>query len=57
MASCKTCKTKFNPFSVFSFLRTTARKHSFSKNGTRSNLKKLRKTLKLKGGWKRKPRK
>lgn len=54
MSSCKTCKKKFNPFSVFSFLRTTARKHSFRSHGS---LKKLRRTLKLKGGWQRKPKK
>ena len=56
MSSCKTCKKSFNPFSMFSFLRTTARKHK-SGNGKNRNLKKLRKTLKLSGGWKRKPKK
>ena len=55
MSSCKKCD-KYNPFSVFSFLRTTARKKSFSNNNSGS-LKKLRKTLKLKGGWKKKPKK
>ena len=49
------CK-KFNPFSMFSFLRTTARKQSSSRSN-RASLKKLRRTLKLKGGWKRKPKK
>lgn len=49
MSSCK----KFNPFSMFSFLRTTARKHSFRSSSNRGSLKKLRRTLKLKGGWKR----
>ena len=54
MSSCK----KYDPFSFFSFLRTTARKHSFRSSSNRGSFKKLRKTLKLKGGWRRtKPKK
>ena len=50
-------KTKFNPFSMFSFLRTTARKHSFRSSSNHGSMKKLRRTLRLKGGWRRKPKK
>ena len=46
MSSCKKCD-KYNPFSVFSFLRTATRKN---KNQNRSS--NPRKTMK--GGW-RKP--
>ena len=45
MSSCKKCD-KFNPFSVFSFLRSSTKK-----NKTRSS-KMLRKTMK-KGGWRK----
>lgn len=46
MSSCKKCD-KYNPFSVFSFLRTATRTHK--QRSSRSNSRKT-----MKGGWRKK---